>query len=140
MVELIVGVQGTGKTKTLIDLANDMARASDGNVVCIEKGEKLRFNMIHAVRLVNTEHYDIQTAASLYGLICGLYAGNYDITHVFIDSALKICNKDMNAFAEFISHVAAVSDKLGFKCIITASTEKDALPEDIKQYVLDINV
>ena len=140
MVELIVGVQGTGKTKALINLANDTARASDGSVVCIEKGEKLRFNMIHAVRLVNTENYDVGTADSLYGLVCGLYAGNYDITHVFIDSALKICNKDMNAFAEFIKRAAAVSDNLGFKCVITASTEKGALPEDIKKYVIDINV
>ena len=138
MVELIVGVQGTGKTKKLIDLSNDTARASDGCVVCIEKGEKLRFNITHAVRLVNTEHYDIQTADALYGLVCGLYAENYDITHVFIDSALKICSKDMDVFAAFVDRVAVISEKLGFKCIMTASTEKDALPEDIKKYVVEI--
>jgi len=138
MVELIVGVQGTGKTKALIDLANTAARESDGNVVCLEKGEKLRFNMIHAVRLINTEVYDITTARALYGLVCGLYAGNYDITHVFIDSALKICSKDMAEFSAFVTAIDAVSDKIGFKCIMTASTEKDALPEDIKKYVTEI--
>ena len=137
MVELIVGVQGSGKTKALCDLANETAKASDGSVVCIEKGEKLRFNMTHAVRLVNTEMYDIKTADSLYGLVCGMYAGNYDITHVFIDSALKICNKDMGEFSNFVNRVFAIAEKIGFKCIMTASIEKEALPEDIKKYVVD---
>ena len=137
MVELIVGVQGTGKTKKIIDLVNNAAKASDGSVVCIEKGEKFRTNVNHTVRLVNTTHYDIETAGSLYGLICGLYAGNYDITHIFIDSALKICGKNIEAFADFVKHADAVSDKHGFKCIMTASIEKEALPEDIKKYLIE---
>ena len=138
MVELIVGVQGTGKTKTLIELANNAARESDGCVVCIEKGEKLRFDIDYAVRLVNTEEFDMQAADSLYGMICGLYAANYDITHIFIDSALKICSKDMNEFKEFVLRAVKMTDKFGFKCIMTASTKKDDLPEDIKQYVIEI--
>ena len=136
MVELIVGVQGTGKTKMLIDLANKAAETSDGSVVCIEKGEKLRFDVNHAVRLTNTAEYDIKTADSLYGLVCGLYAENYDITHVFIDSALKICNKDVGAFANFVKSIDAVSESHGFKCVMTASVEKNALPEEIKKYVI----
>ena len=137
MVKLIVGVKGTWKTKMLVDMANEALIASPGCVVCIEKGEKFRTNVNHAVRLVNTTHYDIETAGSLYGLICGLYAGNYDITHVFIDSALKICKKDMAAFADFVKRVDAISDKHGFKCIMTASSEKEALPEDIKKYLAE---
>ena len=135
MVELIVGVQGTGKTKTILELVKNAAETSDGCVVCIEKGEKFRINVTHAVRLVNTAQYDIETADSLYGLICGLYAGNYDITHIFIDSALKICNKDIGAFAGFVKRADAISDKHGFKCIMTASIEKEALPEDIRKYL-----
>jgi len=135
MVELIVGVQGTGKTKAILELVKNAAEASDGCVVCIEKGEKFRTNITHAVRLVNTTHYDIETAGALYGLVCGLYAGNYDITHVFIDSALKICGKNIEAFADFVKSADAVSDKQGFKCIMTASIAKEDLPEDIKKYL-----
>jgi len=138
MVELIVGVQGTGKTKKIIDLVNAAAEASDGCVVCIEKGEKLRFNISNAVRLVNTQHYDIDTANSLYGLVCGLNAGNYDITHIFIDSALKVCNKNVDGFSEFVKLADTVSNKHEFKCVMTASIEKDALPEDIKKYIVEI--
>jgi len=137
MVELIVGLQGSGKTKKIIDLVNNAAKTSDGCVVCIEKGVKLRFNVTNAVRLVNTAHYDIETADSLYGLVCGLNAGNYDITHVFIDSALKICSKNLEAFADFVKRADAISDKHGFKCIMTSSIEKDGLPEDIKKYLIE---
>ena len=137
MVELIVGVQGTGKTKMILELVNNAAKASDGSVVCIEKGEKFRANITYAVRLVNTTHYEIETAGALYGLVCGLHAGNYDITHVFIDSALKICGKKMDEFAVFVESVNYIAGKHGFKCVMTASTEKDALPEDIKKYVIE---
>ena len=137
MVELIVGVQGTGKTKTILELVKNAAETSDGCVVCIEKGEKFKINITHEVRLVNTAQYDIETADSLYGLICGLYAGNYDITHIFIDSALKICGKKIGAFADFVKRADAISDKHGFKCIMTASIEKESLPEDIKKYLVE---
>ena len=137
MVELIVGVQGTGKTKTILELVKNAVETSDGCVVCIEKGEKFRSNITHEVRLVNTAQYDIETAGSLYGLVCGLYAGNYDVTHIFIDSALKICSKNIDAFAEFVKRADAISDKHGFKCIMTSSIEKDGLPEDIKKYLIE---
>ena len=137
MVELIVGVQGTGKTKMLIDLVNNAVETSDGCVVCVEKGEKLRLNISHQARLTNTSDYDIKTADSLYGLVCGFYAENYDITHVFIDSALKICGKDMESFSGFVKRIDALSDKNGFKCVMTSSVEKDALAEDIKKYVIE---
>ena len=41
MIKLIVGTKGTGKTKTLIEMAKKAAEESKGNVVCVEKGEKL---------------------------------------------------------------------------------------------------
>jgi hypothetical protein len=136
MVELIVGLKGTGKTKIMIDLANEAVRSSKGIVACVEKGQKLRA-ILNEARWIDTSEYGIKTAESLYGLVCGLYAGNYDITHIFIDSALKICCEDIESFAKFIKLADALYDKNGFKFIITASIEKDALPEDIKKYIAE---
>ena len=55
MIKLIVGTKGTGKTKTLIDMAKKAAEESKGNVVCVEKGDKLAHELPNAVRLVNSE-------------------------------------------------------------------------------------
>ena len=44
MLKLIIGVKGTGKTKTLINLVNGALEVTKGDVVCIEKGVKLRYD------------------------------------------------------------------------------------------------
>ncbi|MCL2774079.1 MAG: ATP-binding protein [Oscillospiraceae bacterium] len=134
MVKLIVGVKGTGKTKTLIDLANEALRTSAGNVVCIEKGQKLKYDIKYQARLIDTTEYDINNGYALYGLVCGLYAANYDITHVFIDSALKICGGDTDCFANFLKLADNLSSKNNFECIITASAAPETLPEEILKY------
>jgi hypothetical protein len=134
MVKLIVGVKGTGKTKMLIDMANDALQTSSGCVVCVEKGQKLKYGVKYAARLIDTVEYDICGADALYGLVCGLYAANYDITHIFIDSALKICKENLEDFARFLSLIDIISNKNNFQCIITSSIAPEDLPEDILKY------
>ncbi len=90
MIKLIVGTKGTGKTKTLIEMARKAAEESKGNVVCVEKGDKLAHELPNSVRLVNSEEYDIRGFANLYGFLAGFLAGNYDITHLFVDGTFKI--------------------------------------------------
>ena len=135
MVKLIVGVKGTGKTKTLIDMVNDALQKSSGKVVCIEKGQKLNFNVKYQAGLVDTAAYRISGSDALYGLLCGLYAADYDTTHIFIDSALKMCDESLEDFARFLGLAEKISDKNNFQCIITASVAPEALPEKISKYV-----
>ena len=134
MVKLIVGVKGTGKTKMLIDMANEALEKSSGSVVCIEKGQKLKYDVKHQARLIDTTEYGICGADALYGLLCGLYAADYDITHVFIDSALKICKENIEDFTRFLTLADKISSKNNFQCIITASVAPENLPEEILKY------
>ena len=143
MMKLIVGVKGTGKTKLLIDMVNDAVETSSGSVVCIEKGTKLTFDVNYRARLINTSDYDIDNNTdALYGFVCGLYAANYDITHIFIDSALKICGGSSNTFGEYadgftklIYSLAALAKKNNFECIITSSINPDQFPEQLKEFI-----
>jgi len=134
MVKLIVGVKGTGKTKMLIDMANEALETSSGCVVCVEKGQKLKYGVKYKARLIDTSEYEISGAEALYGLVCGLYAANYDITHVFIDSALKICGENLEDFARFLDLIDNVSDKNTFLCVVTASVAPEELPGEILKY------
>ena len=135
MVKLIVGLKGTGKTKMLIDMANDALDQSPGSVVCVEKGQKLKSQVKYIARLIDTAEYGICGADALYGLVCGLYAANYDITHIFIDSALKMmCDENLEDFARFLKLADKISDKNNFQCIITASVSPEHLPDDIIAY------
>lgn len=102
MIQLIVGNKGCGKTKTLITMCNDAVSKSEGNVVCLEKGLKLTYDITHKARLVDTDEYNIEGFDTLYGFMAGLLAGNYDITHIFVDATFKIGGRDYEAFAQFI--------------------------------------
>ena len=109
MLKLIIGVKGTGKTKTLINMVNTAVENSRGNVVCIEKGVKLRYDVKSTVRLINTEDYFVADTDALYGFIAGIFASNHDITDLFVDSALKICNNNAGEFDAFVYLVAKLA-------------------------------
>lgn len=92
--KLIIGVKGTGKTKTLIEMVNSTIDSSNGSVICIEKGDKFKFDIKYQCRLIDSDEYFVCDAQSLFGFIAGIFASNHDVTDLFIDSALKICGND----------------------------------------------
>ena len=90
MVKVIMGLKGSGKTKQMIELINAAAGTEHGNVVAIERGPKLTFDLHYKIRLIDSGSFEIHNYDFMKGFISGLYAGNYDITHIFIDSLGKI--------------------------------------------------
>jgi len=135
MLKLIIGVKGTGKTKTLISMVNEAVDASHGDVVCIEKGTKLRFDVKYQARLVNADEYFIDDAHSLWGFIAGIMASNHDVTELFIDSALKICGNDIAEFDAMLEKVAKLSDSVGVKVLITSSLPVEDATDTMKKYM-----
>lgn len=135
MLKLMIGVKGTGKTKTLIEKVNAAAAASNGDVVCIEKGTGLRFNVTTKVRLVNTEEYLIHDADALYGFIAGILASNYDVTDLFVDNSLKICNGNVAAFEALLTEVNTLLSKHEVNVFMTASIPVEEATEVVKQFL-----
>ena len=135
MLKLIIGVKGTGKTKTLINLVNGALEVTKGDVVCIEKGTNLRFNVKYQARLINVDEYNLTDAQSLYGFIAGVYASNQDITHIFVDGTYRICNKDIADFEKFVLETAKLADEADINVVMTVSMPLEDIPESIKQYM-----
>ena len=135
MLKLIIGVKGTGKTKALINLVNTAVDNTSGNVVCIEKGDKLTYDVKHQARLIDTKQYFISDAQSLYGFVAGILASNHDVTDLFIDSALKICNNDSVAFDKFVDEVNSLVEKLNVNVVITSSIPVEDASETVKKYL-----
>ena len=136
MVRVIMGVKGTGKTKQMIELINSAVHSENGNVVCIERGPKLTYDIHYKIRLVEASHYDMSSYDFLKGFISGLYAGNYDITHVFIDSLPKIVGVDANdhSVEEFLDWLNSFSEKNSIKFTVTISAEKELASEGVRKY------
>jgi len=135
MLKLIVGVKGTGKTKTLIKLANSALESVKGCVVVIEKGTKLTHEIKNKARLANTEEYGINDAHKLFGFIAGTYASNYDVSNIFIDSALKICENDMQEFIKFIAAAEKLCNDHNIELVMTSSIPAEEVPEELKKYI-----
>lgn len=135
MLKLILGLKGSGKTKTLIEMVNDASHASHGSVVCIEKGQKLIYDVKYKARLVEADAYGIDDAHALFGFVAGIAASDHDLSDLFIDSALKICGNDVAAFTEFVESVNALVTKQGINCVMTSSIAVEEAPEALKKYL-----
>ena len=132
MLKLIIGVKGTGKTKSLINLVNAASAESKGDVVCREKGVKLRYDVKSSVRLINTEEYFVADTDALYGFIAGIFASNHDITDLFVDSGLKICGNDVAGFENVLKKLEKISKEVNI--VMTASIAVEDCPDGIKAY------
>lgn len=131
MIYLIIGNKGAGKTKRLIELVNGAVEKSNGNVVCIEKERLLTYNVNYRARLVETDHYDVYGYDAFYGFLCGLVAGDHDITDILVDATLKIGGRDYEALANFLEKVSVLSKNAEQDITFTISCDESDLPARI---------
>lgn len=136
MVKLIIGGTGSGKTKEIVDQVNAAVKEEKGSVVCISRGNKLTFDISHDARLIDATDYPIKDYASLLGFVCGIHAGNYDITRVFIDSLYKIAGiKDVAQAEEFLNNLEKFSEKHSVNFTVAMSENQTAITEGMKRFL-----
>lgn len=137
MIKLIVGKKGSGKTKTLIGLVNTALSTTNGSVVCIEKGNKLNFEINYKCRLIDTDEYLITDGQSLFGFIAGILASNHDVTDLFVDSALKICQNDQKSLDVFLEELDALIKTHEINCVITSSLALEEASDTVKKFIAE---
>ncbi len=136
MVKLIMGLQGAGKTKQLIHDINEAVMNESGSIVCIEKGTKLRYDIDIRVRLIEYQDYMMGDLASLKGFISGLHAGNFDITHIFIDSFYKLVeNGSVAEIEDFVLWCDKFGAANGISFTIIVSENPETASETLKRYM-----
>jgi len=136
MVRLIMGVKGSGKTKKLIEMINNAAKDEPGNVVCIEANPTLTYDIHYHIRLIDANQYKLNNFDLFRGFISGLYAGNYDISHVFIDNLCKTVGCDLTREVEdFLNWLDAFGEKNGIKFTVSVSGDPETATEGMKKYL-----
>ena len=135
MVKVIIGLKGSGKTKQLIDSINTAIKTESGSMVCIEKGSALTFDIDYRVRLIDASEYDIGNYTFLKGFISGLHAGNFDISHIFIDGLYKLSGtKEPADTAAFLEWCEAFGNANKMEFTISISDDVATLPEGVTKY------
>ena len=137
MVSILMGLKGTGKTKRLVDMVREAVNEETGDVVCIEKERKLTFDIPYQARLIDAGTYDIGSYEFLKGLICGVHAGNYDITHFFIDNFYKLVNdKNTDSLIKFITWLNKFSESEKISFVLSITMDPEFAPEMVKKYII----
>ena len=135
MIHVIMGLKGSGKTKKLIESINEAVASAHGDVVCIEYGKKLTYDVTYKVRLVDSKEYGISSPEMLKGFQSGLHAGNFDITNVFIDNLYKTIGQDQAANEAFVEWVAKFAQENNMEITMTISADPAAASDAMKKYL-----
>ena len=135
MIHVIMGLKGSGKTKKLIDAVHQTVDTAAGDVVCIEYGKTLTYDLNYRVRLVDAKEYGVHSADLLKGFLSGLHAGNFDITHVFIDNLYKTIGTDKAAGEEFVAWCAKFAADNNMEITVSITEDPAEASEAMKQYI-----
>ena len=136
MVKVIVGLKGSGKTKQLVELVSKAVNEEQGNIICIEKDRNLTFDIPYQARLIYASDYQIGTFEFMKGFISGLRAGDYDISHIFIDNFHKLFNSNTEAeVIDFLNWLNSFAESEGIQFTITMTADIETLGPEIRKYI-----
>jgi hypothetical protein len=136
MVKFILGVKGSGKTKRMIDMANESAKATNGNVVYIDRDRNHIYDLNRSIRLIETGEFQLESLKSFYGFICGVISQNFDIEKVFIDGQKIVSNAEDDSLEAFIKHLELLGEKFEVDFTVSCSRSADGIPEFLKSHII----
>jgi len=136
MVKVIYGKKGSGKTKTLVEIANRAVREKKGDVVFIDRGRKLIYDLNHKIRFIDITDYPSSNDICFLGFISGIISSNYDVETVIIDGLTYITNKKIDMLEIFLDELNKLSEKHNVEFYISASSEDDNKPAFLEKYLL----
>jgi hypothetical protein len=130
-----MGLKGSGKTKQLIELVTKAVAEESGDVVCIEKEPKLTYDIPYRARLIYANNYGFGSFSFLKGFISGIHAGNYDVTHIFLDGLYKMVETaSSEETEEFLNWLNEFGNKENVKFTLTISADVNLATDGIRKY------
>ena len=137
MIKIHIGLKGSGKTKKLIDDVNSAISAEKGNVVCITEGNRLMHDIDRSARMVDTEHFDIKNFDMFIGMLCGIIAQDFDVTHIFIDSVFKsVPAESMKNIDNLVKALESLEKKFNVSFTLMISAEESEATDMVKKYIV----
>ncbi len=135
MIKVVYGAKGTGKTKMMIDAANEAVGKAKGHLIFITDSKRGMYDLEREVRFIDTSDYDVAGEAALCGFIKGVIAGNNDNEYVFIDGVVRIAGKPVQEMAAFFYMLDKVSKTNDLVITVSVSATKEELPDFVSKYI-----
>lgn len=136
MVEIIVGVKGKGKTKRLLEMANEAVKDAKGTVVYLDKSAKHMYELSNKIRLINVNDFDIMSSDGFTGFVSGIISQDHDLETMFLDSFLKLANLEGGDITPVIDALEKIGEQYNVKFVLSVSMDAADLPENAKKDVV----
>lgn len=136
MIKIITGQTGEGKTKLMIEAANQKVSSLKGNAIYIDSNNKHRFALAHQIRLIEASTFPLKSRSGFIGFLCGIISANHDIEVVFIDELFKITQCSMDEIISFFDEIKNLSERYHIEFIIGTSCSKTELPNHLTPYLI----
>ncbi len=136
MVQIISGAKGKGKTKFLLQKANEAVKTAEGNVVYLDKNNKHMYELSNRIRLINMGDYDIDTYDGFLGFVCGLISQDSDLETLFLDSFLTIAHCSEEYIGYVFGKLSEISAKFNVNFTISISVDAGEIPDEYKDQIV----
>ena len=135
MIQAVVGGKGTGKTKTLVNMANKALDETKGEIVFISGERRRMIELNHRIRLIQLRDFDIKDMDVFYGFLSGIIAQNYDIERIFIDGLLEYLDEDLADIGDWIADIGEIAEEFNISFTISMNGDPDSVPTFLKEYI-----
>ena len=135
MIQVFFNNRGSGKTKALINLANEEAHCCKGNIVYIDDDERPLLELDRKIRFISTKNFSLSDYNSFYGFLCGILSEDYDIDTICIDGLSNIIPLSIEDAAHLFYDLESLTKERNIQLYININSENKAVPEFIKKYV-----
>lgn len=135
MIQIFCGERGAGKTKRLIEMANNKSKDAKGNLVFIDDDSTNARLVNRKVRFVSTDEFEISGCTAFYGFLSGIISNDYDIETIYIDGLLSVVDCSLENTKDLFFKLSNLCKKNGVKMFININSEKsENIPNFIQQY------
>lgn len=136
MIQVVHGKKGSGKTKRIIDMANNAVKEQNGIVVFIDDDNRYMFDVQQPVRFVNAGEYGMSSPEMFYGFLCGMVSQNFDISYVVIDAFLKLVNVKPSETEWFFQRLTELAEKNDVTFVLSVSCDDSEAPDYIQKHFI----
>ena len=136
MIQIIAGLKGKGKTKYLIQKANEDVKTANGNVVYLDKNNKHMYELSNKIRLINLSDYPVDTYDAFLGFISGVISQDHDLEAMYLDSFITVSCVSEEYIGFVLSKLSDISSRFNVNFTISISVDADRLPDEFKENII----
>ena len=136
MIQIISGQKGKGKTKYLLDKANQAVKEAHGSIVYLDKNTKHMYELNNQIRLIDVFDYPIHSYEAFLGFVCGIISSNHDIEQIYLDSFLRLAHLDGGEIERAIDELNMIGQKYDVTFILSVSEDNENLPKNAQEFTI----